>query len=239
MLEKMRKSLYKLNKKTERHGKGGAFFKDFILGGQDGLVNVLGIILGLSIGTGDVKIVILAGLAAAFAEAVSMGAVAYTSTKVEVDYYYSQEKKEKYEIEKYPQTEKKEIYNIYYKKGFRGKLLNQIVQYIISDKKRWIDIMMKEELDLSKDFVNPIKSAIVVFLAALVGSLIPLLSFFFLPITSAVIFSLIISSIALFIAGAIEAKITIGNWIKKGIQLMIIGMASAGIGFLIGKLFGA
>lgn len=234
----MRKSLYKRNQMIEKHNKGNALFKDFILGGQDGLVNVLGIILGIAIGTGDIKIVILSGLAAAFAESVSMGAVAFTSTKAEVDYYNSEEKKEEYEIEKNPETEKKEIYDIYYKKGFRDKFLNQIVKDITSDKKRWRDIMMKEELGLSKEFANPIKSAIVVFLAALVGSFIPLIAFFFLPLKSAVIFSLIISSIALFITGAVEAKLTIGNWIKKGIQLMIIGMASAGVGFLIGKLVG-
>lgn len=234
----MRRGLYKINQATEKHSKSGALFKDFILGGQDGLVNVLGIILGIAIGTGNVKIVILAGLAAAFAESVSMGAVAYTSSKTEVDYYDSEEKRELYEIKTVPETEKREIYNIYYQKGFRGKLLNQIVQNITSDKKRWMDIMMKEELGLSKEFANPIKSAGVVFLSALVGSFIPLASFFFFPIQTAVIFSLIISAIALFITGAVEAKITIGSWIKKGIQLMIIGMASAGVGFLIGKLVG-
>src|SRR3989344_3661820 len=122
----MIKHIYKTSTKHEKHSKGGALFKDFILGGQDGLVNVLGIILGVAIGTGDAKIVILAGLAAAFAESVSMGAVAFTSTKAEADYYNSEKKKEEYEIEKYPEDEKKEIYDIYYKKGFRGKLLNQI-----------------------------------------------------------------------------------------------------------------
>lgn len=239
----MRKSLHKIglysiDPTTEKHSKSGALFKDFILGGQDGLVNVLGIILGIAIGTGDAKIVILAGLAAAFAESVSMGAVAFTSTRAGVDYYNSQEKREEFEIKNYPEIEKKEIYNVYYKKGFRGKLLNQIIKNIISDKRRWKDTMMKEELGLSKEFAHPMKSAIIVFLAALVGSFIPLTAFFFFSLKTAVIFSLIISAIALFITGAIEAKITIGSWMKKGIQLMIIGMASAGVGFLIGKLVG-
>src|SRR3989344_1119427 len=106
----------KIHKAHEQHSRVGSLFKDFILGGQDGLVNVLGVILGVAIGTGDAKIVILAGLAAAFAESVSMGAVAFTSTKAEADYYNSEKKKEEYEIEKYPEDEKKEIYDIYYKK---------------------------------------------------------------------------------------------------------------------------
>ncbi|MBS3064736.1 MAG: VIT1/CCC1 transporter family protein [DPANN group archaeon] len=73
----MKKSLYKRDRFIEKHNKGASLFKDFILGGQDGLVNVLGIILGLAIGTGDIKVVIIGGLAATFAESVSMGAVAH------------------------------------------------------------------------------------------------------------------------------------------------------------------
>jgi len=227
-----------IKKRVEQDNKPAALFKDFILGGQDGLVNVLGIVLGLAAGTGNSKLIILAGLAATFAEAVSMGAVSYTSTKAEADFYESQEKQEEYEIENYPDIERKEIYNIYYKKGFRGKLLNDVVKNITSNKKRWKDTMMKEELGLNKEFTNPFKNAIVVFFAAIIGSLIPLMPFFFLNLYPAVISSLIISAIALFITGAIEAKLTIGNWVKKGIQLTVIGMTAAAIGFIIGKLVG-
>ena len=63
---------------------------DIILGGQDGLVNVLGVILGVAAATGDVRVVIAAGLAATFAESVSMGAVAYTSTQAEAEFYESE-----------------------------------------------------------------------------------------------------------------------------------------------------
>ena len=45
---------------------------DIILGGQDGLVNVLGVILGVAAATQDARIVIAAGLAATFAESISM-----------------------------------------------------------------------------------------------------------------------------------------------------------------------
>ncbi len=223
----------------EKHSKGAALFKEFILGGQDGLVNVLGVILGIAIATNQIKMVIIAGLAAAFAESVSMGAVAYTSTKALVDYYKSQEKRETDEIKKDSFIEKKEIYDIYYKKGFRGKLLNDIVKEITSNKKRWKDIMMKEELGLTKEFTSPIKSMIVVFFAALIGSFIPLITFFFFPIKMAIIYAIIISAIALFITGAFEAKLTVGNWVKKGIQLMLIGMAAVLVGFIVGKLTGA
>lgn len=233
----MHKRFKKRVKLAETHNKGIALFREFILGGQDGLVNVLGIILGIAIATNNPKIVIVAGLAAAFAESVSMGAVAYTSSKAEEDYYQSQRKIEQGEMNSISEQEKKEIYEIYYKKGFRGALLNNIVKKITSDKKMWLDIMMKEELGLTKEFISPKKAAFVVLLASLVGSFIPLTSFFFLPISSAIIVSLIVSALALFITGAIEAKLTLGNWLSKGIQLALIGMAAAFIGFIVGKVF--
>lgn len=234
----MRKSTHAIKFVGEQHSKTGSLFNEFILGGQDGLVNVLGVILGIAIATNNVKLVIIAGLAAAFAESFSMAAVAYTSAKAQEDYYYSQQAKEIYEVEHMPKTEKKEIHGIYYEKGFRGKLLNDIVKHVTSNKKLWIDIMMKDELGLSKAFIHPIKSAIVVGLAAIVGSIIPLFAFFFLPIKTAIYASLVISAISLFVLGAVEGRITIGKWIKNGLQLAAIGMAAALIGFAVGKILG-
>jgi VIT1/CCC1 family predicted Fe2+/Mn2+ transporter len=235
----MRQSLSKRKRLLEKHNKGAALFRDFILGGQDGLVNVLGVILGMAVVTNDPRLVIIAGLSVALSDSVSMGAVAFTSSRAFMDYYKSQEKLEEKEIKTTPKIEKKEVYDIYYKNGFRGKLLDDIVKKITSNKTIWKNIMMKEELGLSKEFISPIKSAGVVFLATLIGAFIPLTAFFFMPIYSAIIYSLIFSAIALFITGALEAKLTIGNWISKGIQLMLIGMTVAIIGFIVGKIFGS
>ena len=77
-LKEVRKSARKLEASSERHSKVVGLFKEFILGGQDGLVNVLGVLSGIAIATSSTKLVIIAGLAAAFAESFSMAAVAYT-----------------------------------------------------------------------------------------------------------------------------------------------------------------
>src|SRR5881409_2697819 len=73
---------------------------DFILGSQDGIVNVLGIILGLSAATRDVRIILVATLAALGAESIAMGAVAYTSTRARRRLYLSQAVQERREIRK-------------------------------------------------------------------------------------------------------------------------------------------
>src|ERR1700682_472937 len=63
------------------------WLRDVILGGQDGLVNILGIILGVIAGGGSDTVLLAAGFAAAITESISMGAVGFTSAMSERDYY--------------------------------------------------------------------------------------------------------------------------------------------------------
>lgn len=224
----------------KEHHKVNSNLRDVILGGQDGLVNVLGIVLAIATATKDINVIIIAGLAATFAESISMAAVAYTSSRAAKDYYLGMKKQEVKEIKDMPRVEIEEVRKIYYSKGFRGNLLEKIVKKITSNRDLWLDTMMKEELQMSpEEYKNPVRNAVIVGVSALIGSLIPLLGFFFLDISSAIIFSLTISSIALFITGTVKAKLTIGNWLKSGIEMFIVGMVAAITGYLIGYLLGA
>ncbi len=220
----------------------GATFHDVILGGQDGLVNVLGVVLAIAAATNEARVVIIAGVAANLAESLSMAAVAYTSTKAYNQYYYAELAREELEIKQTPKLETEEVEQIYYTKGFRGHLLKQIVDKITSSKRLWLNTMMRDELNLSEELLmNPYQSAGIVGIAALVGSTIPLLPFFFTSVKWGIIISLIVSTLALFITGAIKAKYTIGSWVKNGLELALIGMITAlagyGIGLLLGRVF--
>ncbi len=214
---------------------------EIILGGQDGLVNVLGVILGVAAATASSNIVIVAGLAATFAESISMAAVAYTSKLTEADYYQSELEREKWEIDNFPEGEREEIRALYENYGFKGKVLDEIITKITSNKTTWLKVMMEQELKLEKvDRRQAFPSAVVVGISALVGSFIPLTPFFFLPVGSAIYVSLTISAITLFVVGYYKAKKTLGRQLlKQAVELMVIGMASALVGYLVGVLFKA
>jgi len=178
-------------------------------------------------------------LAATFAESLSMAAVAYTSSKAATDYIKSVLRKERKDIEKTPRLEKKVIRKIYYNKGFRGQMLNRVVTQITSSKQTWLDTMMSEQLHMCpEEYEKPLLSGTIVGISAIVGSLIPLLPFFFLPVTQAVWTALVVSTLALFITGALKAKLTIGNWFKSGFEIALIGMAAAIVGYAIGRFLG-
>lgn len=224
----------------EHHSNGvGSDLRDIILGGQDGLVNVLGVILAVATATQDAKIVILAGLAATFAESLSMAAVGYTSSKAAKQYYDSELEREKREIKEVPEQEKREIRDIYRAKGFRGKILDSIVKHITSDKKLWLDTMMEEELKLSKEgFENPLRNAWVIGVSAIVGSLVPLTPFLFMQVQPAMIASLVFSTVVLFACGYYKNQLTVGNPLKGGLEMAFIGMITALIGYAIGAVLG-
>lgn len=148
--------------------------RDLILGGQDGLVNVLGIVLGLSAAATNERIIIIAGLAAAFSEATSMAAVAYTAAE--------------------------------------------------ADK-------VRIETEGEKMFLG---DALIVGLSAVVGSVIPLMSFFFLSTGIAVIVSVVLSAVALFVLGASAGKSLGRSKTKSGGEILFIGFLAAFAGFIIG-----
>lgn len=221
-------------------GNSGSTLSDMILGGQDGLVNVLGVILGVAAASNDVKIVIAGGLAATFAESISMAAVALTSKMAERDHYIAELARENLEVDTLANKEEAEIKKVYKDKGFDGKILDDIVKHVTSNRELWIDLMMKEELELKPVTQKEIyKSSFIVGLAALIGSFVPLTPYFFLPMKHAVILTLVISAIALFLVGVYKAKVTVGKPAKSGLQMMIIGMTAALAGYLIGNFFGA
>lgn len=211
---------------------------EIILGGQDGLVNVLGVLLGVAAASQETRIVLAAGLAATFAESISMAAVAYTSKVAERDFYESEMEREKKEMREVPHLEREEIREIYMQKGFEGKILEEVVNVIVSNKKVWLETMMSDELKLAPvGKKHPFSAAFIVGFSAIIGSLIPLAPFFFAPIREGIIISIIISALTLFIVGAIKAFMTIGHWGKSGIEMAAIGTVSALAGYAIGLLF--
>ena len=227
---------------SEHHSKEkdyGLILSDFILGFQDGLVNVLGIVLGVAVGTQSTPIVLLAGLAATFAESISMAAVGYTSKKAETDFYEKQKEIELREMRLIPKREKKEVEEIFRKKGFKGKDLKSLVRIITSNKKAWLNIMMTEELNLTAvQAKNPLKSGALIGVSAFIGSFVPLTPFFFLSIENAFTSSVIFSGIILFSLGAVKGKITQRNLIKSGLEILLIAGLAAMAGYLVGAYFG-
>ncbi len=209
--------------------------RDVILGGQDGLVNMLGIALGVVAAGGSNHVLVVTGIAAAITESISMGAVAYTSFGSDRDFYLAEREKEQSEISSDPDEEREEIREIYATKGFRGQLLDDVVATITSNREIWVSTMMDEELHLQPVAGQSLlRSSLIVTVATLIGHLIPLVPFMLATGMPAIV---VATAVTLFAVGAYSAKTLIGDWRKSGLQMLAIGLGAAAVGFLIGRLF--
>jgi len=220
----------------------GRSLRDIILGGQDGLVNVLGLVLGVAAATAQLRIIMAAALAATFSESIAMGGVAYTSALADRDYYLAQLAKEQREVEEVPEVETEEVREIFRDKGIHGDLLDRVVKEITSDKKVWVDVMMRDELHLAPVSERGlVRRAFVTGFSTLIGSLIPLIPFLFVPmfgisVTAATIMAVPLCAAVLFGVGAYKARTLVGDWRISGLQMLVIGMVSAAAGYGIGRL---
>jgi vacuolar iron transporter family protein len=213
------------------------------LGSQDGLVNVLGILLGISAATSDVRIIYVGALAALGAESISMGAVAYTSTVARRRQYLKEVSKERLEMKQVPETERKEVRDILKGWGYSGAELETMTNSLASNPKAEQEFMMSFELRLAPiDKGEARHSFLVVLSSTIVGSIIPLIPFFFVTastISAGAIASVLVSGTLLFLIGAYEATKTVGSIWWSGLQMTIIGLSAGFAGYLIGRLVGS
>ena len=226
---------------TEEHSRS-SFLSNFILGSQDGLVNVLGILLGLSAATGDMRLIFVAAFAALGAESISMGAVAYTSTLARRKQYLKEVERELREMKRVPQTERQEVKKVFEDWGYQGEELERLTDLIASKPKAWLEFMMSHELKLeSVDASEPRRSFLIVLTSTIFGSVIPLIPYFLVgnDVLLGAIGSVVVSGAFLFVIGYYEARSTVGSLWQSGLQMAAIGLAAGLAGFLIGHFIGA
>jgi VIT1/CCC1 family predicted Fe2+/Mn2+ transporter len=225
--------------RRRRHEAGTNWLYDVILGGQDGLVNILGIILGVIAGGGSNSVLLATGFAASITESISMGAVGYTSSLSQRDYYRAQRAREATHISTDPETERQDVRNLYAQMGFSGELLDGVVDTITANRETWINTIMDQELHLQQvETPSIMRGAVVITIATLIGHMIPLLPFLWLTRTPALITAIVLAALVLFGVGVYSALSLVGDWRKNGAQMVVIGLGAAGVGFVVGRLFG-
>ena len=151
------------------------YLGEFVYGAIDGSVTTFAVVAGAAGAGLSSAVVVILGFANLIADGFAMSVGSYLSTKSENDNYEKHKKIEYWEVENLPEKEKEEIREIYRAKGFEGELLEQIVDKITEDKDRWVDVMMKEELEMIQENKSPITMAAVTFISFIIVGFVPLI----------------------------------------------------------------
>jgi predicted membrane protein (TIGR00267 family) len=115
--------------------------------------------------------------------------------------------------------------------------LERIVATITASPDVWVEVMMAEEHKLQPaDRGVALRAALVVGISAIVGSLIPLAPFVFLPVSASMVVAIILTAAVLFAVGAYKARTMVGHPTRSGLEMALIGTASALAGYAVGVL---
>src|SRR5436190_21619839 len=129
----------------EQHLKNSDFLTDIVIGMSDGLTVPFALAAGLSGAVVSTGIIVIAGIAEIAAGSIAMGLGGYLAGKTEQDHYNSEVKREYYEIENLRHLEIEETKEFVQNMGLSEELQNKATEEIATDKKQWVDFMMKYE----------------------------------------------------------------------------------------------
>lgn len=220
-------------------GKWTKYLPEFVYGGIDGVVTTFAVVAGATGAQLDLSVVLILWFANLFADGFSMSVGAYLSSKSEHDVYTKSLATEYREVDHLPDKEREEIREIYQSKWFHGDLLEQIIDTITADKDRWVDVMMKEELEMSKPDKWPLMTWSMTFVAFVILGLIPLLTYVvsYLSNTdeSQLFFvSLILTACAFVFIGRLKSYVTHSRRRKAIAETLILGALAAGVAYYVG-----
>jgi len=242
----MSKTEKKKRKKFEdkvhgRNGFGGLreYLAEFVYGGMDGSVTTFAVVAGAVGAELGVGVVLILGFANLFADGLSMSIGNYLSVKSEIDEYKRQEKVEYWEVDNLPHKERDEIREIYEAKGFEGDLLEKVVDVITADRDRWVDVMMKEELNLQYPAASPFKTALATFSAFVVVGFIPLMSyvvsyFYLIPPARLFVLSSVFTGLAFVFIGFLKSYVTHAPRLRSIIETLMLGAIAAFVSYYVG-----
>ncbi len=219
---------------------GGNAIRAAVLGGNDGLVSVFSLVMGVAGATGGNQSVMLAGIAGLLAGALSMALGEWISVKSSQELYENQMAIEMDEIENNPEGEQKELVLIYMAKGIPEEHAKDMAAEIMKDKTHAHEVLVKEELGINPEELkgSAVEAAVYSFMLFTVGGLIPVIPFIFTTGMHAIVMSIALSTVGLFLIGAAITLFTGKNVWFSGFRQIIFGLLAAAITFGIGKMIG-
>lgn len=216
------------------------YLGEFVYGGIDGSITTFAVVAG-SAGAGlESSIILILGFANLIADGFAMSVGSYLSTKSEKQHYEKHKAIEYWEVENLPDVEREEIREIYEAKGFKGQLLEDVVNTITADKDRWVDVMMKEELEMAEETKSPIAMGGVTFMSFLLFGFVPLLIYvvdFLNPLTQNLFFVASVLTACCFISiGFLKSAVTDSPKFRSILETLLLGGAAATLSYFVGDL---
>ncbi len=219
------------------HQAGSSWISGAVYGANDGLGAVFGIVAGVSGATGGSSFVLTAGLAGAVASALSMAVGAFLAERSTSEVAAANVAGERREIDENPAEERQEMSLFYQLKGLSERDADELAARLSESPDAMLRTMVTEELGGAGDGGNPIQAGIAAGVSTGLGAFIPVLPFFWLHGTPAVLWAAGISLVAHFLVGAAKSLFTLRSWWSSGLEMTAAGLIVGGATYVLGVVF--
>jgi VIT1/CCC1 family predicted Fe2+/Mn2+ transporter len=211
--------------------------REAIFGAQDGVTSILTVVITVATATSQQYAVLVAGIAAALAEVLSMGAGEYMSSKSQREIFLAQIEKERQEVADRPGESEAEVAYMLEQEGLPEAAAKRAAAEIASEPNVLLKTMVEKELGITvEEGHSPLQGAMVLALTFAVASLVPISPFFFFPVSTALWIAVIFSAVVMFFLGVAKSRLTGRNPVRSGLEIVGLVLAATVGGWVFGSL---
>lgn len=214
----------------------GGFIRSVVYGFNDGLTANFGLVMGVLGAAVGANFLLLSGLAGLVADALSMGSSSYLAAKSEQEVYEHELELEREEIRLMPEVEQEELALLYEAKGMPAEAARQAAAQVMANPAVALQEQAREELGISGEQASPLREGVLTGTATAIGALIPVLPFFFGSGPAAIWTAFTLSMLSHFGVGAARSLFTGRSVIRSGLDMFLVGLGVAVVGYLVGGL---
>jgi VIT1/CCC1 family predicted Fe2+/Mn2+ transporter len=221
-----------------------SYLRDLVYGAVDGTVTTFAVVAGAAGARLSAAVVIILGIANLVADGFSMGVSNFLGSRAERQLEERARREEEDHLLRMPEGEREEVRQIFAVKGFSGDVLDRAVEIITSDRRLWLETMMREELGFALDVASPLRAAAATFGAFVAVGFLPLAPFVYdllLPgdLLRPFSWSAFMTGTAFFTVGALKSRFVDETWWISGLKTLGMGGAAAALAYVIGALLKA
>jgi vacuolar iron transporter family protein len=232
-------SLAAVTEEKHPHLRGRRIVDRIVLGGSDGVMEEVAATAGLNGVGADFRTILFAGLAFAFAGAISIFFSSYLSQRSELDTLRIDMDRERMEIETEPEEERKELEELLKKEGYKQQEVDVIMARLVRNKEMWLRAQLTHELhlDVEELAAHPLARSASAGGAFLLFALVPLFPYLLsLGNLTTLLFSATLSILALFVLGATKLiGVSHLSW-EEGLRSAGIGGLAAAVLYAVGRV---
>ncbi|MHA7119001.1 VIT1/CCC1 transporter family protein [Aerococcus viridans] len=220
------------------------YVKSMVYGGLDGIITTFAVVSGVTGGALDFQIVIVLGFSNLLADGLSMAVGDYLSSKSENEFITKEIEQHQSNFNYDFQSELNDFKEYYINKGLTETDASSISETLA----KYPKVIEQERINMifgtAETEAHPINNALVTFLSFILYGFIPLIAYVFASsstflMENTFIVASILTGLTLFILGAIKSKLTLTNWVRSGMEMLLVGGATALIAYMIGFILGS